>query len=118
VSRLLLILSFSFLFCASAQACTFRFSFVFGRVTNGTLLAASGESCAVTTTRTGSKTVIKSVKITSPPKNGSASAGPIGVTYRSKPGFKGNDSFTFAVFGDGDAGTNVTATVQMSATIQ
>src|ERR1700688_4307348 len=105
MSRLVMIFFFSFLFCDGAQACTFRFSFVFGQVTNGTLGAASGESCAVTADRTGSKTVIKSVRIVSPPRNGSASAGAIGVTYRSKPGFKGNDSFTFAIFGDGSAGT-------------
>jgi len=116
--RLLGFLLFSLLSCASAQACTFRFSFVFGQVTNGTLTAASGESCAVTEDRTGGKTVIKSVKVTSPPKNGSASPGPIGVTYRSKPGFKGNDSFIFTIFGDGNAGTNVTATIQITATIQ
>jgi len=34
------------------------------------------------------------------------------------PVFKGNDAFIFTVFGDGNAGTNVTATIQITATIQ
>ena len=103
---------------ATAQTCKVRFSFVFGQVTSGTMATASGGSCAAQADRTGSKTVIKSVKVASPPKNGTASAGAIGVTYRSRPGFKGSDAFTFTIFGDGDAGTNKTATIQMSVTVQ
>jgi hypothetical protein len=103
---------------AQADNCTARFQFIFGQVRSGTMTASSGVPCDANTTRTGAKTVIKSVRVTSPPKNGSASAHSTGVVYRSKPGFKGSDAFTFTVFGDGDAGSNLTATVQMSVNVQ
>jgi hypothetical protein len=102
---------------AQAASCNARFSFIFSQVSNGAMGAASGVPCAATIGRTGTKTVIKSIKVTVPPKNGTASAGSHGVTYRSKPGYKGSDSFTFTVFGDGDAGPNTTATVQMQVTV-
>ena len=105
---------------ASAQAasCSARFSFIFSQATSGTMAAASGAPCAATAERTGGKTVIKSVKVTVPPKNGTASPGSNGVTYRSKPGYKGSDSFTFTIFGDGNAGPNTTATIQMQVSVQ
>ena len=103
---------------ANAQACIARYNFTFGQATSGTMGASSGVPCAAHTERTGGKTVIKSFRVVSPPQNGTASAGAHGVTYRSKPGYKGSDAFTFSIFGDGNAGTNVTATVQMSVTVQ
>ena len=118
MSRLILAFSFFLICCTGAQACSARFSFTFSQATVGTMAAVSGVPCAATADRTGGKTVIKSVKVTSPPKNGSASAGAAGVTYRSKPGFKGSDSFTFTIFGDGNAGQNTTATIQMNVTVQ
>src|SRR5712691_2223527 len=99
-------------------ACNANFSFTFGQATSGFMTTGSGEACAASAVRTAGTTVIKSVKVVSPPKNGSASAGSNGVTYRSKPGYKGSDAFTFTIFGDGKAGTNVTATIQMSVTVQ
>lgn len=118
MSRLILAFSFFLICCASAQACNARFSFTFSQVSTGTMAAVSGVPCAATAERTGGTTVIKSVKVTVPPKNGSASSGAHGVTYRSKAGFKGSDSFTFTIFGDGKAGQNTTATIQMSVTVQ
>jgi hypothetical protein len=118
MSRFILVFSFFLSCCASAQACNARFSFTFGQVTSGTMAAASGVPCAASVGQTGTNTVIKSVKVTSAPQNGSASAGSAGATYRSKPGFKGSDSFTFTIFGDGNAGRNTTATIQMAVTVQ
>jgi hypothetical protein len=118
MSRLVLLFSLLVGCCSSAQACSARFSFTFAQATSGTMVAESGAPCAANTERTGKNTVIKSIKVTAPPKNGSATAGSIGVTYRSKPGFKGSDSFTFTVFGDGTAGRNTTATIQMNVTVQ
>jgi len=102
---------------AQAAGCSARFSFTFSQVTSGVMAATSGAPCAAAAERTGAKTVIKSVKVTAPPKNGTASAGSHGVTYRSKPGYKGSDSFTFTIFGDGNAGTNTTATIQMQVSV-
>jgi hypothetical protein len=99
-------------------ACHARFSFTFGGTSSGTMSTSSGAQCSANAGRTGANTVIKSVKIVSPPQNGTASAGAHGVTYRSRPGYKGGDSFTFSFFGDGNAGKNLTATVQMSVTVQ
>jgi Bacterial Ig domain len=118
MSRFILAFSFFLGYCASAQACTARFSFAFGQVTSGSMTTASGTPCAARPDRTGPNTVIKSVKVTSAPQNGSASAGSGAATYRSKPGFKGSDSFTFTIFGDGTAGRNITATIQMAVTVQ
>ena len=101
-----------------AEACVARFSFTFGSATSGSMGANSGQPCAAQAERTGSKTVIRKVTVIAPPRNGTASAGGHGVTYRSKPGYKGDDAFTFTIFGDGNAGTNTTATVQMAVTVK
>jgi hypothetical protein len=103
---------------ARADNCVTRYHFMFGQVVPGTMAAASGVSCGGAFTWTAGKTVVKSVRIVSPPKNGSASTDSAGVTYQSKPGFKGSDAFTFAVFGDGRVGSNMTATVEMAVTVQ
>ena len=103
---------------AAQAACSANFSFTFGQATGGTMTASTGQPCAANVSRTGGKTVIKSVKVAAAPRNGTASAGTNGVTYRSKPGFKGSDAFTFTIFGDGNAGNNLTATIQMSVTVQ
>ena len=102
---------------AQAATCNARFNFTLGQVTNGTMAAANGMPCAATISRTTGSLVIKSVRVTAPPKNGTASAGSSGVTYRSKPGYKGSDSFTFTVFGDGSSGRDRTATVQMQVSV-
>jgi hypothetical protein len=103
---------------SAEAACRGRFSFNLGQASVGTITTPSGASCTVRVDRTAGTTVMKSIRMASPPKNGTASAGSIGVTYRSRPGYKGSDSFAFTNFGDGKAGTNLTATIQMNVTVQ
>jgi hypothetical protein len=102
---------------SAEAACHGRFSFNLGQASVGTIATPSGASCTVRVDLTAGTTVMKSIRMASPPKNGTASAGSIGVTYRSRPGYNG-DSFTFTIFGDGKAGTNLTATIQMNVTVQ
>ena len=101
-----------------AEACVARFGFTFTQTSSGSMGANSGQPCSAQAERTGSKTVIRKVTIIAAPRNGTASAGRHGVTYRSKPGYKGDDAFAFTIFGDGNAGTNTTATVQMAVTVK
>jgi Bacterial Ig domain len=103
---------------ARADTCIAKYHFMFDQVVPGTMAAASGIPCVSNFSWTAATTVVKSVRVASPPKNGSASAGSAGVTYRSNPGFKGSDAFTFTVFGDGKVGHNKTATVQMMVSVQ
>jgi hypothetical protein len=98
-------------------SCVARFSFTFGQTSSGIMGADSGRPCAAHATANGG-TVIRKVTVVAAPKNGTASAGGTGVTYRSKPAFAGDDSFTFTIFGDGKAGANTTATVQMSVNVK
>jgi hypothetical protein len=103
---------------ARAENCDIHANFLFNQVNSGTMAAKSGTPCLHAIEATAGTTVIKSVRIVSPPKNGSASALSNGFTYQSKPGFKGIDTFTYEVFGDGKVGRNVTASVQLSVYVE
>jgi hypothetical protein len=103
---------------AQAASCVTSAYFMFNMVNSGIMGAKSGIPCYHIINAWAGTTVIKSVRIVSPPKNGSASALSNGYTYQSKPGFKGNDAFTYEVFGDGKVGRNVTATIQLSVYVE
>src|SRR5207248_5565 len=88
-----------------ALACnTARFRFNFGSDTSTDMHVGSGKSCSIPL-RTGSRSTFSGVAISAPARNGKASAGGSGVTYQSKPGFKGADSFAFTVTGTGASGS-------------
>ena len=100
-----------------ASACsTVRFRFTFGSETSTVMHVASGKPCAIPL-RTGARSTFSGVTISAPARNGSASASSSGVTYQSKPGFKGADSFAFTVSGTNASGPGK-ATVQVAVTVQ
>ena len=100
-----------------ASACnTVRFRFTFGSDTSTVMHVASGKPCAIPL-RTGARSTFSGVTISAPARNGSASASSSGVTYQSKPGFKGVDSFGFTVSGSNAKGPGK-STVQVAVTVQ
>jgi hypothetical protein len=86
----------------------------------GTMTAGSNEPCNVEIKWTAGNTVIRSVSIASAPVHGTAQAIPkSGLTYRSRPGYRGPDSFTFLVSGHGaSCDCEGTARVRFSVTVE
>lgn len=87
-----------------------------GSNTSTSMSVGSGQPCQVYV-NAGGTNIISSVAITVPPGNGSVSAGDDVVTYRSRPGFTGQDSFTFSVSGSGPGGSG-TSSVQVNVSVQ
>jgi hypothetical protein len=85
-----------------------NFRFFPGQETLATLHAPSGKSCAIRLSA-NARNKFEDVAVTTPPRNGTTvSRGGLGVTYRSRPGFKGADAFTVAIkmtLHDGGSGT-------------
>jgi hypothetical protein len=62
---------------------------------------------------------MSSVEIVQRPTNGTLQTdGLMGLTYRSRAGFTGSDSFTYARKGQSKAGTSSTRTVRVSVTVR
>ncbi len=86
--------------CATARA---RFLFQSETVTSR-LFTGSGEPCGWTF-RAGGTTVFEELSFSAQPRNGRLTRdGALGFLYQSKPGFKGQDSFTLVVRGRSNAG--------------
>ncbi len=88
----------------------------YGSNTSTSMSVGSGQPCQIYPS-VGGTNVITSVSISSPPGNGSASASNDVVTYQSRPGFTGQDSFTFTISGSGPGGAGSSA-VQVSVSVQ
>jgi hypothetical protein len=105
--------------CASAHAeCAFvRFRFLFGSDAATSMQVGSGQPCHIGV-RAGARSVFESVRVSSQASNGTVSpSGQSGVVYRSKPGFRGADSFAFTVTGRGPSSSGP-ATIRVSVTVQ
>jgi hypothetical protein len=76
-----------------------------------------GGTCRTSFSRVWNTSEIHAVSIKSAPRNGSASAGGRGVTYRPRAGFKGEDSFMFLVTGR-KAGAAQRATMRVNVTVR
>ena len=102
---------------AIAECSVARFGFFRGQTSDTTMTVSSGASCGVIV-HAGARSRFDSVSITSAPRNGTLSprAG-VGVTYRSKPGYRGADTFTFAVTGQLASGHG-TATIRVDVTVR
>ncbi len=87
-----------------------------GSNTSTSMSAGSGQPCQVYV-NAGGTNVISSVVVTAPPANGTVSASDDVVTYRSRPGFSGQDSFTFSVSGSGPGGSG-SSSVQVNVSVQ
>jgi len=97
-----LVLAVVFLMSAGmveASACNFvNFRFFFGTDSDTDMQVRSGEPCSIPLV-TGGRASYSGIVISRPARGGTARADSSGVTYRSKPGFKGADSFAFTVSG-------------------
>jgi hypothetical protein len=80
-------------------------------------METDGAACRTSISRVWNTSEIHSVTIASAPRNGTASAAGRGVTYRPRAGFKGADSFVFAVAGR-KAGNPTRATMRVHVTVK
>jgi len=80
-------------------ACTVhRWSFYWDQESQA-VMTTDGAPCRTSITWTGGTTEVQGVTISSPARNGTASASGNTVNYRPKPGFKGRDTFAFTISG-------------------
>ena len=101
---------------ASACAFTpFRFSY-YGSNTSSDMLANSGKPCTINLS-TGGRHSFSAIVISAQARNGTARASASGVTYQSKPGYQGADSFTFMMTGSDPSGSG-TSSIQVGVTVQ
>jgi hypothetical protein len=92
---------------AHADCRVLRFNMFPGTESSSTMYAPSGRNCGVIVHASGSSR-FDSISIVAQPKHGTLVARTgVGVTYRSQPGYKGEDSFAYAVTGQfkGGSGT-------------
>jgi len=103
---------------AHADCMTEPFSIPYWGVSTVTAMSArSGEPCSVRGV-TGGASVISSVQVSAPPRNGTATVGDgDAVWYRSQPGFTGEDAFEFTMSGTSD-GRPGTSTVRVQVTVR
>lgn len=100
-----------------ASGCNFvNFRFFFGTDSQTDMLARSGEPCSMPLI-TGGRASYSGIVISRPARGGTARAGSSGVTYQSKPGYKGADSFAFTVSGATPFGSGQT-TVEVRVAVQ
>ena len=99
----------------AASCATPRFSFHVNQVSQATMAAPSGRRCRIVL-GAGGRSRFDSARIVSRPRNGTASASTIAITYQSKPGSRGSDSFSFSVHGMLSAGPGA-ATVQVNVQV-
>src|SRR6478735_2071182 len=84
---------------ADASACSFvNFRFFFGSDSSTDMAARSGQPCSMPLV-TGGRASYSGIVISRPARGGTARADSSGVTYQSRPGYKGPDSFAFTVSG-------------------
>ena len=83
---------------ADAACSVTRFHFRFGQTFPAQAEVGSGQSCGIVI-RAGRGTVFRQIRIVEPAKHGTATPRLTGVGYRSKAGYTGEDSFSFAVAG-------------------
>src|ERR1041384_1000301 len=84
---------------AEASACSFvNFRFFFGTDSETDMTVRSGQPCSMPLI-TGGRASYSGIRISRPARGGMARADSSGVTYQSRPGYKGPDSFAFTVSG-------------------
>jgi hypothetical protein len=89
----------------------------FGSNAITTMNADSGQPCTIDG-RAGGTAYMQSVTVAARPSHGSVSIGAgFVVTYRSRPGYRGPDSFAYAVRGSAPSGTG-TSIVRVSVNVQ
>jgi hypothetical protein len=113
------VLTFLYLaFIEPAQAAchTYRWQSKWGTEMNA-YMETDGAACRTWASRMGGTSEVHSVNIASPASHGTASVSGRTVTYRPRPGFKGEDSFVFALVGQKD-GRAERATIRVSVAVR
>src|SRR5262245_10698137 len=117
VTRLLIAAGLAVLACPDAHACLVKeWRFIFGQQTTAQMSAPSGAICQTVLDAPVTRGGVRSIRITAPPRNGTAAALGRGLTYRSNSGFLGRDAFSFALIGGGKGARRI-ATVRMSVAV-
>jgi len=102
---------------ADAAPCAMGFSFNFGSDTSTTMLVPHDGRCWMSL-HAGARSTFSAVSISAPARNGTAHAEGAGrIIYRSRRGYRGDDSFSFTVSGSGARGPGKT-TVRVAVTVQ
>jgi len=102
---------------AEASACNFvNFRFFFGTDSDTDMTARSGQPCSMPLV-TGGRASYSGIVISRQARAGRARADSSGVTYQSRSGYKGPDSFAFTVSGTNPHTTGST-TVEVRITVQ
>ena len=113
---ILAVLLCGFVGSAEATCSVPQWRFVWDVETNA-YMTTDGSPCWILLGRVFKTGEVHSVTIASAPRNGTASASGLSVHYRPKSGFKGEDSFVFAISGR-RSGSPVHASVRVSVTAQ
>ena len=113
---LLLVLFLVFTDSAEAECWVPRWRFLWDVQTDAQMIS-DGSACRMVATRVFRTSEVHSIAVASPPKHGSASASGLTVNYRPSSGFKGEDSFVFALSGRRN-GIATHTTVRVAVTVK
>jgi hypothetical protein len=103
--------------CAAEAGCVVPgFSFHVNQTSEASMHITRGSACFINV-QAGGRSRFESIAISARPRNGVVATRSVGVSYRPKPGFIGNDVFAFSVRGQLAGGTG-TATVRVTVTVQ
>jgi hypothetical protein len=80
------------------------------------MTVSGGEPCSLPIDAGGTN-IIESMVISSQPRNGTTRVSDDTVWYQSRPGFTGQDSFSFTVTGSG-GGSSGSSSVRVNVTVQ
>ena len=100
---------------ADAACSITRFQFRFGQTFPAQAELGSGQYCGFAL-HAGRGTVFQAIRIVERPKHGTATTRLTGVGYRARAGYKGADSFAFAVIGH-SPDSDQPARVEVSVTV-
>ncbi len=81
------------------------------------IMVTDGQMCRTSVSRVWNTSEVHAVTIASQPRHGTASTTGRGISYIPRAGYKGEDSFVFAVAGR-KAGSHTRATVRVSVTVK
>lgn len=100
---------------AASTCWTPRFVSLVGQTVTAQMTAKSGRSCSIGLA--SSEGPVKSTRISARPSHGSAVANETRVSYTSKPGYAGEDSFTYSRELTDRYGKQGTKTVVVNVTV-
>jgi pimeloyl-ACP methyl ester carboxylesterase len=117
MAPLLIAAGLAVLACSDANACSVKqWRFAFGQQNSAQMSATSGAFCQTILDSPTTRGGVRSVRITAPPRNGTATALGRGLVYKSNSGFAGRDAFSFAIIGGGKGAQRI-ANVRMSVAV-